>query len=340
MQLPCMVDFQYLDGAIRATGQWYPVLKMDWVEGFTLNEFVRRTLDDRQELRKLSQAWISLARYFQEGKLAHGDLQHANVLLVPGQTLSIKLVDYDGMFVPALAHQPSGEVGHPAYQHPQRSREGVFSADIDRFPLLVIYCAIRALISGGRGLWERYDNGDNLLFREQDLLSPRDSALFWEIARLDDPELRRLADCLSRAVYKSLDQTPLLEELICNRPATISKPETEYVRVGATVETRQQDWASAPPPVRVRTSSRLVSRGVLVRPTPEVSLDSAQGETVQTIVLPVQADEVRGVEQADDRLEMSQLDRRGLLAGWLIIFVAGLVLGLLLGVLIVILKIS
>ena len=59
-------------------------------------------------------------------EVAHGDLQHGNVLLVPGasaNSLAVKLIDYDGMCVPALAGSKSGEVGHPAYQHPQRLRE-------------------------------------------------------------------------------------------------------------------------------------------------------------------------------------------------------------------------
>ena len=72
-----------------------------------------------------------------------------------------------------------------------------------RFPLLVIYCAVRGLLAGGRGLWERYDNGDNLLFREADLRSPRGSALVWELVRLNDPELRLLVDALSRGAADS-----------------------------------------------------------------------------------------------------------------------------------------
>src|SRR5262245_50579974 len=40
--LSFLVDFQYLDQGIRVRGEWFPVLKMRWIEGFTLNEFVRR----------------------------------------------------------------------------------------------------------------------------------------------------------------------------------------------------------------------------------------------------------------------------------------------------------
>jgi WD40 repeat protein len=218
------VDFHYLEQGIRVRGQWFPVLKMEWVEGLLLNEFVRGSLDKPAVLESLAAIWARMARRLRKAQLAHGDLQHGNVILVPGRdpgALAVKLIDYDGMWVPALARTPSGEVGHPAYQHPQRLREGTYNAEVDRFPLLVSYVAIRALMVGGRALWERYDNGDNLLFREQDLRTPRESPLFRETVRLPDPEVRRLVDCLSRAVYKPLEQTPLLEELL---PSPVPSP--------------------------------------------------------------------------------------------------------------------
>src|SRR5207253_10353949 len=83
VRLPCMVAFKYLDGAIRASAQWYPVVKMDWVEGFTLDDFVKHNLDKPEALQSLAESWSFLARFLREAKLAHCDLQHGNVLLVP-----------------------------------------------------------------------------------------------------------------------------------------------------------------------------------------------------------------------------------------------------------------
>ena len=169
--LPFMVDFDYLEQGIKVKGQWYPILKMHWVEGYTLNEFVKEYADQPQYLEMLSQIWVRLARRLREAKMAHCDLQHGNVLLVPGKTagaLGVRLIDYDGMFVPALANKQSGEVGHPAFQHPQRLRDGTYNAEVDRFPHLVIYTGLRGVVAGSRYLWNKFDNGDNLLFRQQD----------------------------------------------------------------------------------------------------------------------------------------------------------------------------
>src|SRR5437868_12927374 len=44
-KLPFGVDFDYLEKGIRVAGRWFPVLKMQWVEGLTLNQFVAQSLD-------------------------------------------------------------------------------------------------------------------------------------------------------------------------------------------------------------------------------------------------------------------------------------------------------
>lgn len=192
------------------------------------------------------------------------------------------------MFVPTLAHKPSGELGHPAYQHPQRLREGIYSAEIDRFPLLVVYCAIRALMVGGRTLWERYDNGDNLLFREEDLRSPRDSRLFWDLLRLNDAGVRRFADCLARAVYKPLDQTPLLEEMIAVSPApratAVAESDGDVSETPA--RSAERNWAMAPPPVRAASHQPMKS------PSVEPKVFGEEGVRATDRIVPDQVAEV------------------------------------------------
>jgi WD40 repeat protein len=188
-----------------------------------LNEFVRDNLDKPPLLQALGQIWLRMARRLREANIAHADLQHGNVLLVPGSkqtALAVKLIDYDGMWVPALAQKKSGEVGHPNYQHPQRSQEGTYDAEVDRFPLLVVATALRAVSVGGRSLWQRYDNGDNLLFRESDIKAPDNSPLFREVGAASDQLLRKLVARLKQACYERLQDAPLLGELISEEKPT------------------------------------------------------------------------------------------------------------------------
>jgi WD40 repeat protein len=228
--LPFTVDFTYQEQGIRVRGQWYPVLKMRWVEGFLLNEFVRDALDKPALLESLTQIWVRMGRRLREARVAHADLQHGNVLLVPGSkttSLAVKLVDYDGMCVPALIGSPSGEAGHPAYQHPRRLREDACRPDLDRFPLLVVATALRCLTVGGRTLWDRYDNGDNLLFREADLRMPGESGLFRELWQLGDPLARALVGHLALACQGTLEQVPPVDELLADGGIPVFDAEQE-----------------------------------------------------------------------------------------------------------------
>jgi hypothetical protein len=218
--LSFMVDFHYLEQGIRIGNQWYPVLKMDWVEGVLLNQFVETYLDKPATLNQLAELWLKLARGLRRAGIAHGDLQHGNVLLVPGRkatALALRLIDYDGMFVPALAGNKPVEKGHPNYQHPQRLREGTYNTDVDRFSHLVVYTALRCLAVGGRALWQpAYENGENLLFREEDFRAPASSALLRELWGLPDPGIRALVRHLVLASQGALEEVPLLDELAVN----------------------------------------------------------------------------------------------------------------------------
>jgi hypothetical protein len=232
-RLPFTVDFKYLAQGIRIGEQWYPILKMQWVEGQLLNEFVRANVDRPGLLDGLALIWQRMARRLGEARIAHADLQHGNIILVPSSksnALAGKLIDYDGMWVPALATSNSGEVGHPNYQHPQRLRDEVYSAEVDRLPLLAIACALRCLAVAGRSLWDRHDNGDNLLFREADLARPCSSVLLQELWSLPDATAHALVGHLTLGLMGTLDRVPLLHELMSeNRVTPLSAAQEEQV---------------------------------------------------------------------------------------------------------------
>ena len=176
----------------------------------------------------------------------------------------MKLIDYDGMWVPALAGNKSGEVGHPCYQHPQRLREGTYSLEVDRFPQLVVATALRAL-KADKGLWDKYDNGDNLLFKESDLAAPVQSEVFQELASLPDPGLVMLAAHVRAALKGNLESAPLLEEAMPDakgaaapapkRPSklTATAPAAEGPRSGTKVSPVVIAPVVAPPPDAEKT---------------------------------------------------------------------------------------
>ena len=222
-RLPFMVGFNYLPEGVLVRGQWYAVLKMDWVDGLRLDEFLAECLPKRNYksvLRTLCEMWGRLAEFLRVAHAAHGDLQHGNVLLVPAseqnRALDLKLIDYDGMYVPELAELPPREVGHPAYQHPERLTTGDYGPEIDRFSHLLIYCTLRCLIAGGRVLWDRHYDGDRLLIGRGDLACPERSAVFRELWNLPDPGAQALVGHLLWALESPLAEVPLLQRVVVN----------------------------------------------------------------------------------------------------------------------------
>ena len=231
-RLPFMVDFRYLHQGIRVQGEWYPALKMHWVEGgIRLNEFVEQYLNRPRTLKELLKLWTKMADRLRQAAIGHCDLQHGNVLMVPQDSgsLALRLIDYDGVHVPSLAGARSPELGHPAFQHPQRSRDRVYSAEVDRFSHLAIYTSIHCLTVGREELWKRFNNSDNLLFREGDFRNPGDSEVFRTLWKLPDTGSRALVGRLALACEKPLDQVPLLDEVANEEAYPLTSAEEQAV---------------------------------------------------------------------------------------------------------------
>ena len=193
--LPYFVTFDYIESGIRIRGHLFPIVKMEWVDGLPLNEYVEQHLSDPTAIKQLERNWVCLLNDLRSVNIAHADLQHGNVLVAPDGNL--RLIDYDGMWVPQLEGKGSHEIGHPDYQCPLRTGEN-FDADIDRFAGDVILIALRALARRPE-LWNTYDNGENLLFKRVDFVEPDDSDLFKELRKLDDDEINPRLDYLIQA---------------------------------------------------------------------------------------------------------------------------------------------
>jgi hypothetical protein len=216
LQLPFMVEFQYLENGVHVRGAWYPIVKMRWIEGQSLNAFVRQSLGDQDLLNVLFTLWNKVAKRLREAGIAHADLQHGNVLLVPkgdDGRLQLKLIDYDGMYVPELAGQQCSEFGHPNFQHPQRQATKAYGANLDRFSHLAICFAFRCLSIIGPHLWEQYNNGENILFTARDFATPASSAILRELWNSRQPGARAVAGHLALASQQPLSHVPFLDDL-------------------------------------------------------------------------------------------------------------------------------
>ena len=208
--LDATVGFDFQSPGIRVGGTAHPLLKMEWGEGVPLNRFVEAHLDAPETLTALADAWADLVDALEAHDVAHGDLQHGNVLArVDDGEPRLCLVDYDTMYVPALQGKRSLEVGHRNYQHPDRT-DADFGPYLDRFAALAIFVALHAC-ARQPALWDRYDTGENLLFRDADFYAPDDSPLMADLSGLND--LRPLVEALRRACYVPPEDVPPLRNV-------------------------------------------------------------------------------------------------------------------------------
>jgi hypothetical protein len=208
-KLPYTVGFTYLDEGIAIRRSGYPVLKMEWVQGELLDDYIRRNLRNQRALRDLARSWLQLAFGLRGNGMAHGDLQHGNVLVANG---AIRLVDYDGMYVPALAGKPSLELGHPSYQHPRRDG-ALFGPNMDNFSHWVIYTSLIAM-AADPNLWDGLEAGDErLLFSRSDFTDPETSGAFRALTNHEAAPVRSLATRLRQFLDLAPERVPSLDPM-------------------------------------------------------------------------------------------------------------------------------
>src|SRR3989440_588764 len=245
--------FFYLADGLRIKGGAFPIVKMAWVQGPNLDRFVESLLDQPKELAALREKFRTLVKDVEAAKFAHGDLQHGNIL-VRGKDLL--LIDYDGIWVPALIGRQATEIGHRAYQHPKRSVTD-YGPHLDRFSALVIYLSIRAL-EVNRKLWDQYYTGDNLLFVREDFNEAGRSPIWGDLAALNDPEVSYLAGVLAAMIPRPLKDLPRLEAVLSNSAGL--KP--MELKPGAARPPEKPRWT--PKPSKSGTAADLASQWKVV----------------------------------------------------------------------------
>lgn len=207
--LPYTVDFNYLVNGIRVQGKWYPVLKMDWVDGLTLDAFVRRHLHDKTKIAHLADQFVKMTKDLQDAGIAHGDLQHGNILVTKQGEL--RLVDYDGMFVPDLSGMASPEIGHRNYQHPERDGTH-FNERIDNFSAWSIATSLRAISLDPELAVGLQGCDECLLFRQADYRYPLGSRAFYTLEHHNDKSINALSKTLRTVLSMAPDEIPFLSE--------------------------------------------------------------------------------------------------------------------------------
>ena len=144
----------------------FPVLLMDWIEGETMETYIADNYTDNYAMSMLCYRFCKMAAWLRSQSFAHGDIKPDNIMVHPDGTLT--LVDYDGMFVPAMKGQKSPTIGTKDFSHPLRTVDD-FDETIDDFALASIALSLKA-ISLNPSLLNTYGASDRFLFSAADYL--------------------------------------------------------------------------------------------------------------------------------------------------------------------------
>ena len=227
------LDFDYQAHGMVVNEQTVPVIKMDWNYGETLGEYLYKNHKDSKKIGKLREQLRELCAFLQKMSIAHGDIQLGNVL-VSKDGAQIKLIDYDGMYVPALQGRLASELGQVNFQHPGR-KENLFGPELDRFAFMSLDLSL-GLLEQNADLWDRtYSDEEGVIFRATDYADPLASQTFGLAAQV--PSLSLATKQFALMCLGPVEKLPDPFEFFENRipPGTLvfkprPKPEGEVAK--------------------------------------------------------------------------------------------------------------
>jgi len=208
------VDIEYYNDEILVGNSYFPIIKMDWVSGLQLNEFIGRHLSNNNILTTIQEKLVELSESLERSQVGHGDLQSSNLIVWESkEDITLKLIDYDGMYVPAFRGRT---ILKSIFLHPNFDKIE-FNERIDRFSIWLLLTALEAL-KYDKALWNSplengFNNGDNILFEPGMLADFASSGLYKRLKDLNISSLNLYLNKLKSYSNLSFD------------PNNVDKPE-------------------------------------------------------------------------------------------------------------------
>jgi serine/threonine protein kinase len=213
-KLSYFTEFKFIDNGLLFidqqlnTSHYVDALRMEWIDGLNLTEYISFNLKKRQVLEKLASNFLNMIENLHQHNISHGDLQHENIFI--DHLGELKLIDYDSICVPDLGGQSDFFRGRQGFQHPSRFMAGfITSTKIDYFSELIIYLTILAVIENPV-LWDKYNVQQaeyRLLFSSYDFLDWEHSEIRKDMYLLSK-EVQNLMKILDNYLAAHLNLNP------------------------------------------------------------------------------------------------------------------------------------
>ena len=234
-QLDFLCGFEYTENGINVDGRIYPTTRMRWIDGITIKDYICQNRDSKQLLKELADKFLAMTRSMHSLSLAHGDLQHGNILVDKNHHLY--LVDYDSFYCPELQGEADNVTGLPDYQHPARISNKSVSEKLDYFSELIIYLSILA-IAENPALIDKYKvaDADRLLFAKEDFADIKNAPIYKDIYSLGNHFQDMLAVLEEYLGHRNTDDLVPFESCLLHQKVSFTASTTKAVRNTKSIE--------------------------------------------------------------------------------------------------------
>jgi hypothetical protein len=202
------VYFKFISSGIVVKGNKYPIVVMEWIEGDPLGVWLDKNYNNPTALQGARRHFREMAAHLEKNGIGHGDIQNGNIMM---SNQGIKLIDYDGMYVPGLPLGAGTEIGHKHFQHPKRSIKH-YGPIMDRFSFIVLDLSLQALTEDST-LHRRFrEGGEAIIFTKNDFVYTSSSEVFGILA--GNLALSKAANQLKAICNSDINAVPSLEEFL------------------------------------------------------------------------------------------------------------------------------
>ena len=198
----------WVDTRFGQSGE-FDLMTMPWVDGQTLATYVATNCaaNNTGALRQLAYRFDAMANWLLAQPFAHGDLKPDNIMV--GIDGTLRLIDYDGCYVPNLHGLLSPELGSPPYRHPDRSAMH-YNPHLDDFSLLLLSLELHALSHAP----ELFSPMDSLLIGPADLENMDRTEHWQQIRQIPASDVKARLALLNFARYTPAGPIASLKTLV------------------------------------------------------------------------------------------------------------------------------